>query len=161
MVAGPMAAATAFVRSDESEGRRSRSLWRRPRCGGCAVGYGRSYPAGRRQRTVIGRPGTPFPKTRRRPLPLAQLMGHFKSNNDTESCGGPQGAIRIVKLIRHAKSTDAAHGCPALLNGEEAAIGAARTRRILGTPSSIIAGQSGGGCLRQHRWHHEGALRYR
>src|SRR5262245_12937524 len=31
---------------------------------------------------------------------------------------------RIVKLIRHAKSTDAAHGCPALLKGEEAAIGA-------------------------------------
>jgi hypothetical protein len=26
-------------------------------------------------------------------------------------------------LIRHAKSTDAARGCPALLNGEEAAIG--------------------------------------
>jgi hypothetical protein len=26
-------------------------------------------------------------------------------------------------LIRHAKSTDAAHGCPALLNSEEAAIG--------------------------------------
>ena len=55
---------------------------------------------------------------------------------------------RIVELIRHAKSTDAAHGCPALLNGEETAIGAARTRRILGTPSSIIAGESVGGCLR-------------
>ena len=26
---------------------------------------------------------------------------------------------RIVKLIRYAKSTDAAHGCPALLNGED------------------------------------------
>ena len=40
---------------------------------------------------------------------------------------------------------DAAHGCFALVNSEEAAIGAAATRRILGTPSSIIAGQSGGG----------------
>ena len=67
---------------------------------------------------------------------------------------------RIVKLIRYAKSTDAAHGCSALLNGEEAAIGAARTRRILGTPSSIIAGQSGGGCLRQHRWHHNERRRH-
>jgi hypothetical protein len=55
---------------------------------------------------------------------------------------------RIVKLIRHAKSTDAAHGFPALLNGEEAAICAAHTRRILSTPSSIIAGQSGSGRLR-------------
>jgi hypothetical protein len=61
-------------------------------------------------------------------------------------------------LISHATSTDAAHGCPALLNGEEAAIGATDTAaptRILGAPSSIIAGQSGGGCLRQHRWHHD------
>jgi hypothetical protein len=63
---------------------------------------------------------------------------------------------RIVKLIDHAKSTDAAHGCSALLNGEEAAIGGTATAtRILGAPSSIIAGQSGGGCLRQHRWHHD------
>jgi hypothetical protein len=55
---------------------------------------------------------------------------------------------RIVKLIRHAKSTDAAHGCPALLKGEEAAIGATATpARILGAPSSIIAGQRVGGRL--------------
>jgi len=46
-------------------------------------------------------------------------------------------------LIDDAKSTDAAYGCPALLKGEEAAIGAAAspTTRILGAPSSIIAGQ--------------------
>jgi hypothetical protein len=63
---------------------------------------------------------------------------------------------RIVKLIRHAKSTDAAHGCPALLNGEEAAIGAtASGTRILGAPSSIIAGQSAGGRLRQRRRHND------
>jgi len=51
---------------------------------------------------------------------------------------------RIVKLIRHAKSTDAAHGCPALLKGEEAAIRATAkpTARILCAPSSIIAGQA-------------------
>jgi len=59
-------------------------------------------------------------------------------------------------LIDRAKSTDAAHGCPALLNGEEAAIGATATpTRILGAPSRIITGQSGGGRLRQHRWHHD------
>ena len=62
---------------------------------------------------------------------------------------------RIVKLIRHAKPTDAAHSCPALLNSEEAAICAtATTRRILGAPSSIIAGQSVDGPLRQQRRHH-------
>ena len=51
---------------------------------------------------------------------------------------------RIVKLIDHAKSTDAAHGCSTLLKGEEAAIGATAspTTRILGAPSSIIAGQA-------------------
>ena len=51
---------------------------------------------------------------------------------------------RIVKLIDHAKSTDAAHGCSTLLKGEEAAIGGAATNptRILGAPSSIIAGQA-------------------
>src|SRR5262249_13448954 len=64
---------------------------------------------------------------------------------------------RIVKLIRHAKSTDAAHGCPALLNGEEAAICATPTfTRILGAPSSIIAGQSGGGRLRLQHCHQHG-----
>jgi hypothetical protein len=42
-----------------------------------------------------------------------------------------------------------------LLNGEEAAIGATATlTRILGVPSSIIAGQSVGGRLHQHYWHH-------
>jgi len=47
-------------------------------------------------------------------------------------------------LIDHAKSTYAAHGCPTLLKGEEAAIGATATpaTRILGAPSSIIAGQA-------------------
>ena len=51
---------------------------------------------------------------------------------------------RIVKLIDHAKSTDAAHGRSTLLKGVEAAIGATATpkTRILGTPSSIIAGQA-------------------
>src|SRR4029450_1673209 len=51
---------------------------------------------------------------------------------------------RIVKLIDHAKSTDAAHGCSTLLKGEEAAIGATAspTTRILGAPSSIVAGQA-------------------
>ena len=51
---------------------------------------------------------------------------------------------RIVKLIDHAKSTDAAHGCSTLLKREEAAIGATATptTRILGAPSSIIAGQA-------------------
>ena len=50
---------------------------------------------------------------------------------------------RIVKLIDHAKSTDAAHGRSTLLKGVEAAIGATAkpTTRILGTPSSIVAGQ--------------------
>src|SRR5262245_24430913 len=51
-------------------------------------------------------------------------------------------ATRIVKLIDDAKSTDAAHGCSTLLKGEEAAICAAHTRRILGAPSSIIAAQA-------------------
>ena len=53
-------------------------------------------------------------------------------------------AARIVKLIDHAKSTDAAHGCSTLLKGEEAAIGATAspTTRVLGAPSSIIAGQA-------------------
>jgi hypothetical protein len=46
-------------------------------------------------------------------------------------------------LIDHAKSTDAAYGCSALLKGEEAAIGGtASPTRILGAPSSIIAGQA-------------------
>ena len=51
---------------------------------------------------------------------------------------------RIVKLIDHAKSTDAAHGRSTLLKGEEAAIVCRRPTptRILGTPSSIIAGQA-------------------
>jgi len=57
----------------------------------------------------------------------------------------------IVKLIRHAKSADAAHGCPALLNGEEAAIcSSPSTTRILCAPSSIIAGQRIHWRLRQH-----------
>src|SRR5262249_54033825 len=48
----------------------------------------------------------------------------------------------IVELIRHAKATDSAHGCPALLNGEEAAICSSPSiTRILGAPPSIIAGQ--------------------
>ena len=55
--------------------------------------------------------------------------------NDTESRGGSQ-ADMDCKLIRYAKSTDAAHGCPALLNGEETAIGGtASLTRILGAPS--------------------------
>jgi hypothetical protein len=49
--------------------------------------------------------------------------------------------LRIVKLIGHAKSTDAADGCSALLDGKEAAIG--------GTESTIA------GCLKQHRHHNE------
>jgi hypothetical protein len=61
----------------------------------------------------------------------------------------------IVKLIRHAKSTDAAHRCPALLNGEEAAIcGSPSSTRILGAPSSIIAGQRIGWRLRQYDCQH-------
>ncbi|MGA7099015.1 MAG: hypothetical protein WB019_01950, partial [Pseudolabrys sp.] len=59
-------------------------------------------------------------------------------------------------MIGHAKSTDAAHGCPALLNGEETAIGGAPGfTGILRAPSSIIAGQSAGGRLRQRRWHND------
>jgi hypothetical protein len=61
-------------------------------------------------------------------------------------------------LIGHAKSTDAAHRCPALLNGEEAAICAtASVPRILSAPTSIVAGQRIGWRLRQHyRQHNEG-----
>jgi hypothetical protein len=46
-------------------------------------------------------------------------------------------------LIDHAKSTDA-HGCSALLKGEEAAILAPHpsTGVVVGAPSSIIAGQA-------------------
>jgi hypothetical protein len=56
-------------------------------------------------------------------------------------------------LIDRAKSADAADRRHALLPGEKAAIRAAQTV-IDGAPSSIIAGQSGGGRLRQHYWHH-------
>ena len=55
MVAGPMAAATAFVRSDESEGG-GLGHFGDDRVAEVAQ-LGRSYPAGRRQRSVIGRPG--------------------------------------------------------------------------------------------------------
>jgi hypothetical protein len=72
-------------------------------------------------------------------------------------CSPGRRLARIVKLVRHAKSTDAAHGCPTLRKGEEAAIGTTETTiavRVLGTPSSIIAGQCAGGRLRQHYRHH-------
>jgi hypothetical protein len=45
-------------------------------------------------------------------------------------CSPGRRLARIVKLIGHAKSTDAAHSCPTLLNGEETAIAAA--------PSSFV-----------------------
>jgi hypothetical protein len=72
-------------------------------------------------------------------------------------CSPGRRLARIVKLVRHAKSTDAAYGCPTLRKGEETAIGTTETTiavRVLGTPSSIIAGQSAGGRLRQHYRHH-------
>jgi hypothetical protein len=77
------------------------------------------------------------------------------SGTETWAARRPTG---IVKLIRHTKSTDAAHRCPTLLNGEEAAIcGAPSLTRIFSAPTSIVAGQSGGGRLRQHyRQHNEG-----
>ena len=48
-----------------------------------------------------------------------------------------------IKLIGYAKSTDAAHSCPTLLNSEETAICAAAThaRRIIGTPWIRVVGQ--------------------
>ena len=57
----------------------------------------------------------------------------------------------IVKLIRHAKPADTAHGCPALLNSKKAAVCTTASHpRILGAPSSIIARQRIGWRLRQH-----------
>src|SRR6185295_5836270 len=50
-----------------------------------------------------------------------------------------------------AKPADTAHGCPALLNSEKAAVcGTASHPPILGAPSSIIARQRIGWRLRQH-----------
>ena len=71
------------------------------------------------------------------PLRRGRSMGLLKQWAILLSVTIPRAAAvrrptRIVKLIRHAKSTDAAHGCPALLNGEETAIGgAASLTRIL------------------------------
>src|SRR5215471_17209340 len=62
----------------------------------------------------------------------------------------------IVELIMHAKSTDAADVCPALLKGEEPTICAAATiTRILGAPWIRVVGQivSAGWRLRQHYRH--------
>src|SRR6185369_904178 len=57
----------------------------------------------------------------------------------------------IVKLIGHAKPADTAHGCPALLDSEKAAVcGTASHPPILGAPSSIIARQRIGWRLHQH-----------
>jgi hypothetical protein len=68
----------------------------------------------------------------------ASSMGHLPR------AAAARRPTRIVKLIDHAKSTDAAHGCSTLLKAEEAAIGAtaSSTTRILRAPSSIIAGQA-------------------
>jgi hypothetical protein len=62
-----------------------------------------------------------------------------------------RGSTGIVKLIRHAKPADTAHGRPALLDSEKAAV--CRTAShppILGAPSSIVARQRIGWRLHQH-----------
>lgn len=75
-------------------------------------------------------------------------MGRSKTTNIVFfMCSPGRRLARIVKLIAHAKSTDAAHSCPTLLNGEETAIAAA--------PSSFapwirILWKSGGERFRQH-----------
>ena len=59
----------------------------------------------------------------------------------------------IVKLVRHAKPADAAHGRPALLNSEKAAVGGTTSHPpILGAPSRIVTGQRMGWRLHQHYW---------
>jgi len=84
--------------------------------------------------------------------PIADMAVLIVSTTRAAAARRPTG---IVKLIRHAKSTDAAHGCPALLNGEEAAIcSSPSSARILRAPSSIIAGQRIHWRLRQHHCQH-------
>jgi hypothetical protein len=73
------------------------------------------------------------------------VCGSFLSIAMPQAAAAP----RIVKLMGHAKSTDAAHGCPTLLNGEEIAIGGtAKFTRIQSAPRIRIVGESAGGRLR-------------
>jgi hypothetical protein len=73
-----------------------------------------------------------------------------RARSATAFCGPP----RIVKLIGHAESPNAAHGGHALIPGREPAILApeAFAAVIVGAPRIRIVRQSIGGLLRQHRY---------
>src|SRR5262245_9184601 len=73
-----------------------------------------------------------------------------RARSATAFCGPP----RIVKLIGHAESPNAAHGGHALIPGREPATLAPKAFAavIVGAPRIRIVRQSIGGVLRQHRY---------